>query len=243
MKLRVENVAKSFGKEKILDALSFEIEGDNILVLLGQSGAGKSTLLRLIAGLDTADSGRILVEDREIPQSEKELLSYRRSVGVLFQSYNLFAHLSALDNITAPLIHAHGFSRQEAEEKAMRLLERFSLKEHAEKKPYQLSGGQKQRVALIRCMAIEPKLYLFDEPTSALDPEMTAEVLDAIADLRQERKDFIFITHHIGFAQKIADKVAYLEKGKIVEMAPAKEFFEAPKSEEVKRFLQKVFKY
>jgi len=243
MKLKIDKVSKSFGKEKVLKDLSLEMDGGHILILLGPSGSGKSTLLRLLAGLDVPDSGSISAFGQEIPTGEKELRSYRRQVGVLFQAYNLFPHLSALDNIVVPLVKVHGMSPEAAREKAMQLLERFSLKGHADKRPFQLSGGQKQRIALIRCMAAEPKLYLFDEPTSALDPEMTAEVLDAIAELRREEKDFVFVTHHVGFARKIADKIAYLENGRIVETGTPQEFFENPQSEEVKRFLQKVLKY
>lgn len=243
MKIKLDRVTKSFQGVSVLSELSLEMREGRILVILGPSGSGKSTLLRLIAGLDIPDGGVIEVEGMQIPKEEGALLKYRQSVGVLFQLFNLFPHLSALENIVLPLVKVHGYSKEAAKEKANKVLERFLLKDHAMKMPAQLSGGQKQRVGLARSIAIQPKLFLFDEPTSALDPEMTAEVLDAIEELKREEKDFILITHHLGFAKRVADCVAYLENGKILELSSSAHFFNSPQTEAAKKFLAKALKY
>jgi len=243
MKIKIERVSKLFQGVHILNELSLEMTEGHILVIVGPSGAGKTTLLRLIAGLDTPDSGTIELDGKQIPKEESALLEHRRSLGVLFQLYNLFPNLSALENIMLPLVKAHGYTKEAAKEKALEILGRFLLKDHADKMPAQLSGGQKQRVALVRSIAIQPKLFLFDEPTSALDPEMTAEVLDAIGELKREQKDFILVTHHLGFAKRVADRIAYLENGQILEFSSVDQFFNAPRTEAVKKFLAKVLKY
>lgn len=243
MKIKLSRVSKSYDKASVLSNLSLEMTDGHILAILGPSGSGKTTLLRIIAGLVVPDEGTVEIDGKEIPKDAASLLAHRRSIGILFQLYNLFPHLSALENVMLPLIKAHGFSPREAQDKAFHVLKRFSLLSHAYKMPAELSGGQKQRVALARSIAIQPRLFLFDEPTSALDPEMTAEVLDAIGELKQEMKDFIMVTHHLGFAKKVADNIAFLDHGKVIEMSSVEEFFEAPKTEDVKRFLAKVLKY
>jgi polar amino acid transport system ATP-binding protein len=243
MKIRLDKIKKSLQGTTILDDLSLEMTQGHILVIVGPSGAGKSTLLRLIAGLDVPDSGLIEVDGEPIPKAESALLKYRQSVGMSFQMYNLFPHLSALENVMLPLIRVHKYKKEAAKVKAYEVLERFGLKDHALKMPAELSGGQKQRVGLVRSIAVQPKLFLFDEPTSALDPEMTAEVLDAIGELKREDKDFILITHHLGFAKRVADRIAYLENGKILEYAPTDLFFKSPQTDAAKKFLAKVLKY
>jgi polar amino acid transport system ATP-binding protein len=211
--------------------------------LLGPSGGGKSTLLRLIGGLESPEAGSLSVDGADVPQKDHELRLYRSRIGTVFQSWNLFPHLDALANVMLPLTAVHGLAAEEARARAEELLDRLHLDGHGHKRPAELSGGQRQRVAIARAVAIRPKLLLFDEPTSALDPEMTAEVLEVIADLKSEGRTFILVTHAMNFARTVADQVAFLATGKIVEQAPAQEFFTAPQSEVAQRFLAKVLKY
>jgi polar amino acid transport system ATP-binding protein len=212
-------------------------------VLIGPSGGGKSTLLRVIAGLEYPDTGVVEIDGEPVEFQEDALLKHRRTIGVVFQAFNLFPHLTALRNITLPLEKVHGHSPGEAEENARELLKRFQLEKHATKKPAELSGGQRQRVAIARAISIKPRLLLFDEPTSALDPEMTAEVLDVIEELREEGRDFILVTHEMGFARKVADQVALLADGRIVEVGAVEQVFEHPRSQQSRDFLAKVLKY
>jgi len=243
MKVELRHVTKAFGAHRVLDDVSFEAEFSHALALIGPSGGGKSTLLRLLAGLDRPDSGRIVVDGRELGDSEESLRLYRRTVGTVFQAYNLFPHLSARENVVLPLVAVHGLSRAEALRRADDVLDRFQLADHANKQPGLLSGGQRQRVAIARALAIEPELLLFDEPTSALDPEMTAEVLDVIAELRELGKPILLVTHEMGFARQSADLVAFVADGGIRECAPAETFFTSPSTPETKRFLDKILKY
>ena len=212
-------------------------------MLIGPSGGGKTTLLRLLAGLETPDSGIIELDGEQIHFDEEGLLRYRRTVGVVFQAFNLFPHLTALENITLPLEKVQGHKRADAVEAAMALLRRFQLDAHALKKPAALSGGQRQRVAIARAVAIKPRILLFDEPTSALDPEMTAEVLDMIKQLLEEGRDLILVTHEMGFARVVADRVAFLGNGRIIEWGDANTLFGAPVTEQCRRFLSTVLKY
>ncbi|MBV9673944.1 MAG: amino acid ABC transporter ATP-binding protein [Verrucomicrobia bacterium] len=243
MKLRVESFTKSFGAQRVLQDVKLEFDDVHSLVLIGPSGGGKSTLLRIIAGLERPDSGNLFLNDKKVIYQERELLFHRRSVGTVFQAYNLFPHLSALQNISLPLEKVHGHSRVEAKRTAKEILDRFQLLEHAGKSPAQLSGGQRQRVAIARAISIRPKLLLFDEPTSALDPEMTAEVLDVIAELRQEGRDFVLVTHQMGFARSVADQVALLSGGRIVECGQPQQILENPNSAVTKQFLSRILKY
>lgn len=242
MKLEINQLSKAFGAQRVLCDVGIAIEG-HAIVLIGPSGGGKSTLLRVIAGLEYPDSGDVRLDGESLRFDEQSLRIHRRRVGVVFQSANLFPHLSALANITLPLTRVFGQSNEEARETAMQLLRRFELGDHAGKRPAQLSGGQRQRVAIVRAVAIRPKFLLFDEPTSALDPEMTSEVLDMISELRAEGRDLLLVTHHLAFARKVADQIAFLASGQILDHAPNAEFFTSPRAPAVQQFLDRVLKY
>jgi polar amino acid transport system ATP-binding protein len=243
LKLEVQSLCKSFGDQPVLQDIHISLEKVHTLALIGPSGGGKSTLLRVIAGLERPDRGRVILDDEEIIFRERELHEHRQTVGTVFQSFNLFPHLSAFSNITLPLEKVHGHSKVEARRIAEEILARFQLMEHAAKHPAQLSGGQRQRIAIARAISIRPKLLLFDEPTSALDPEMTAEVLEVIEELREEGRDFVLVTHQMGFARRVADQVALLSGGKIVECGPPDQLLDAPASAVTRQFLAKILKY
>jgi polar amino acid transport system ATP-binding protein len=247
MKLEVAAITKSFGlgseRRMVLDHLSLQVEFPHVLALLGPSGSGKSTLLRVIAGLELADSGRMTLDDYPVPDQERELREYRRSLGVVFQAFNLFPHMTTLQNVMLPLTAVHGMEVEAARHRALEVMERLGLEDHSKKYPAQLSGGQRQRVAIARALAAKPRFLLFDEPTSALDPEMTAEVLQLIAELKESGTPMLLVTHEMGFARKVADQVAFLSRGKVQEQGAAAEFFSRPKSEEAGRFLAKVLAY
>ncbi len=243
MKLKLDRLSKRFDGHLVLDAVSLDLEKVHTLALIGPSGGGKSTLLRIIAGLEFPDSGGVEINGDPVVFEEERLLSHRRTIGTVFQAFNLFPHLTALQNITLPLEKAHGHPPAEAEDTARQLLARFRLGNHAGKRPAELSGGQRQRVAIARAVSIKPRLLLFDEPTSALDPEMTAEVLDMIKELRDEGRDFILVTHEMGFAREVADQVALLADGCIVEVAPGRQIFDHPANAQTRDFLAKVLKY
>ena len=243
MKLRISDLSKSFGAHRALDGISLALDGVRSLVLIGPSGGGKTTLLRVLAGLEVPDSGEVELDGELMRFDEESLQRHRRTVSVVFQSLNLFPHLTALQNITLPLEKVHGYSRGQALEAATQLLGRFQLEAHAGKKPAALSGGQRQRVAIARAVATKPRVLFFDEPTSALDPEMTAEVLDMIKQLMESGCDLVLVTHAMGFARMIAGRVAFLADGRIVECAPAQSLFDAPQSEQCRRFLATVLKY
>jgi polar amino acid transport system ATP-binding protein len=243
MKLELRGVTKRFGDHTIVANLSATLEFSHTLVLIGPSGGGKSTLLRLFAGLIAPDAGTILFDGEDVPTDESSLRAYRARLGIVFQAYNLFPHLSALDNICLPLTSVQGLSRPAAVDQAMAVLERFKLANHARKRPAALSGGQCQRVAIARAIAIQPRVLMLDEPTSALDPEMTAEVLDLLAELRAEGTPLILVTHAMGFARHTADLVALVSGGKLLEVSAPEPFFEKPSHPEAKRFLEKVLRY
>ncbi|MEO6909078.1 MAG: amino acid ABC transporter ATP-binding protein [Abditibacteriaceae bacterium] len=243
MKLKLTHLHKSFDDNHVLDDISLTLDKVHSLVLIGPSGGGKSTLLRIIAGLEYPTKGSVEIDDKQVQYSEAGLLNHRRTIGTVFQAFNLFPHLDALSNITLPLEKVHGHSRSEALEIAVKILRRFQLEAHAHKRPVELSGGQRQRIAIARAVAIKPRLVLLDEPTSALDPEMTGEVLDLIGDLREEGRDFILVTHEMGFAQQVADQVALLDNGKIAEVGPVEQIFKNPKTEQSRNFLARVLKY
>lgn len=242
MKLEIRSLTKSFGSQPVLRDVNLTLAGHSI-VLVGPSGGGKSTLLRLLAGLDYPDRGEVRLDGEPLIFCEESLRAHRRQIGVVFQSANLFPHLTALENVTLPLTKVHGHSSAHARDVAMEHLHRFGLEEHAQKRPAQLSGGQRQRVALVRAVAIRPRFLFFDEPTSALDPEMTAEVLDMIAELRAEGRDLFLVTHHLAFARSVADHMVFLSRGQILDVAPNREFFSTPRVPEVQQFLDRVLKY
>ncbi len=243
MNLAFHHLTKRYGPQTVIDNITAELDFPHVLALLGPSGGGKSTLLRVIGGLETPDDGSVSIDGQAIPRQENPLRLYRSHIGTVFQSWNLFPHLDALANVMLPLTAVHGVSNEEARTRSLELLDRLHLADHANKRPAELSGGQRQRVAIARAVAIRPRLLLFDEPTSALDPEMTAEVLEVIADLKSEGRTFILVTHAMNFARTVADQVAFLANGQILEQAPAKEFFSAPQTETAQRFLAKVLKY
>lgn len=244
MKLNLAQISKSFGEQTVLDDLSADFGNLRALVLIGPSGGGKSTLLRIIAGLEIPDAGAVRLDGTDIDYRDPAALrEHRRHLGVVFQAFNLFPHLTALENLTLPLRRVHGMPETAARDLAHETLRRFRLEDHAAKRPAELSGGQNQRVAIARAIAIKPRLLLFDEPTSALDPEMTAEVLDAIEELKAEGRDFVLVTHEMGFARQVADCVAFLAGGKIVESGEPSELFDRPRTPLARGFLARVLKY
>jgi len=243
MRLELSGLEKWFGSQAALQGISETIVDFKALAIIGPSGGGKTTLLRLIAGLEIPDRGTVALDGEQLLFSREALQRHRQGVGMVFQAFNLFPHLTALENITLPLEKVHGYATAAAREHAMGLLERFQLSTHATKKPAELSGGQQQRVAIVRAIAIKPRFLLFDEPTSALDPEMTAEVLEVIEELRHEGRNLIMATHHIGFARQVADHCLFVSGGTVVEAGPAAELFCQPRTAALQNFLAKVLKY
>ncbi|MGO8701449.1 MAG: amino acid ABC transporter ATP-binding protein [Limisphaerales bacterium] len=243
MNLYLRQIVKRFSGHLVLDGISLDLAETRALVLIGPSGGGKSTLLRIIGGLEHPDAGELRINGEPVIFEEEPLVRHRRSIGTVFQAFNLFPHLSALQNLTMPLIQVRGHSAREAEDIGRQLLARFRLEAQADKRPAELSGGQRQRVALARAISGKPRLLLLDEPTSALDPEMTAEVLDVIAELREEGRDFILVTHEMGFARKITGRAAFLADGRILEHGPVERLFDSPAAPETRAFLSKVLKY
>ena len=224
----------------VLDGLDLETGDIQALVLVGPSGGGKSTLLRILAGLDVPTAGTVAFDGEPLPRSEEGLISYRRTVGTVFQAYNLFPHLTAMQNLLLPLVHVHGLTEAEARERLREPLERFGLAAHAHKRPAELSGGQKQRVAILRALVVKPRRLFLDEPTSALDPEMTAEVLEMIGELKDLGTRFVLVTHEMGFARKVADEVAFVGSGKVVASGPASTMFEHCPEPRVRDFFARI---
>lgn len=238
MEIKIEKLFKAFKNQVVLNGVSLDLKSINSLVIIGPSGGGKSTLLRILAGLEPLDSGEIVLNGEVIPEIEEGLHEYRKGIGVVFQAFNLFPHLTALKNILLPLEKVHKVSLVEAEERALKLLKRFGLFEHKDKYPHQLSGGQQQRVAIVRAMALKPKVLLLDEPTSALDPALTKEILEAIKELRKDKKDMILVTHEMEFAKGVADCIIFVSGGRIVEAGPPESVFYKPQTKELKEFLE-----
>ncbi len=232
--------SQSAGIATVLDQLSLATGEISTLVLVGPSGGGKSTLLRILAGLDVPTSGRVAFDGEPLPRDEKSLRRYRQTVGTVFQSYNLFPHLTAMENLLLPLVHVHGFTDQEARRRVREPLERFRLAQHAHKRPAELSGVQKQRIAILRALVVQPRRLFFDEPTSALDPEMRAEVLEMIAELRAEGVQFVLVTHEMAFARRVADEIAFVVDGAVPVLAAASDFFDHPTDPRVGTFLQQT---
>lgn len=243
MQLEISNVIKSFAGVKVLDGVDLSMPRGHSLVLIGPSGGGKSTLLRVLGGLLSPDSGAIEIDGSRLVFEKAALERHRKTVGTVFQAFNLFPHLSAMENIALPLERVHRLNRSDAVELTRDVLARFRLLEHGTKRPAALSGGQRQRVAIARAVAMRPRLLLLDEPTSSLDPEMTSEVLDLIRELRDEGRDFILATHEMGFARTVADHVALVTSGRIAEARAGTELFDAPASDVSRRFLSKILKY
>ena len=235
--LELKNISKQFGQHKIFDNYNLTVEEGKILAIVGPSGGGKTTLLRMLAGLETIDSGQIIYENEEIPLDQMES---RNLLGFVFQDFQLFPHLTVLDNLTLSPIKTMGMSKEDAQKKAQALLDRLGLGAHGNAYPYSLSGGQKQRVAIARSLCMNPEIMLFDEPTSALDPEMVIEVLEVMQELAKEGMTMVVVTHEMGFARTVANRVVFLEEGKIVEETDSKEFFTNPKTSRAKEFLSKV---
>lgn len=244
-KIEIKNVSKDFENNNgtILHAVrnvSLTVNDGEVVVIIGPSGSGKSTLLRTVNGLETAQSGSILINGIDIMDKDTDIRQVREEVGMVFQSFNLFPHLSVLDNITLAPMKVRKMSRKEAEDKAMDLLATVGLADKAHQKPTQLSGGQQQRVAIVRALAMEPKAMLFDEPTSALDPEMIKEVLDVMLKLAKSGMTMLLVTHEMGFARAAADKVVFMADGKVVESGTPEEMFANPKTQRAKDFLNHI---
>jgi glutamate transport system ATP-binding protein len=238
--IRMEGVDKFFGPLHVLKNIDIEVPRGQVVVVLGPSGSGKSTLCRAINRLEPINSGVIEVNGKPLPAEGKELARLRADVGMVFQSFNLFAHKSILDNVLLAPIKVRKIGKTEARRTAMELLERVGIANQAEKYPAQLSGGQQQRAAIARALAMRPKVMLFDEPTSALDPEMVQEVLDVMTGLARDGMTMLVVTHEMGFARKAADRVVFMSEGEIVEDSTPEEFFTAPKSNRAKDFLGKI---
>ena len=238
--LTLENVHKSFGKVEVLKGIDLAVAEHEVVCMIGASGSGKSTLLRCVNLLEPVDRGRIVVGDQELTARGVDVNVIRRRIGIVFQAYNLFPHMSVLDNVTLAPRKALKLSRADAETRALELLQRFGLADRRDEYPDRLSGGQQQRVAIVRALAMRPGLMLLDEVTSALDPELVAEVLGVIRELAAEGMTMLIATHEMSFARDIADRVVFLDEGVIREQGPPDEIFSAPKEPRTQQFLQRI---
>src|SRR6478752_4398851 len=236
-------VNKHYGQLHVLKDINLNVRKGEVVVVIGPSGSGKSTLCRAINRLETIDDGDIKIDGKELPAEGKELAKLRADVGMVFQSFNLFAHKTILENVTLGPVKVRKVGKAAAEKRAMELLERVGVQAQAEKYPAQLSGGQQQRVAIARSLAMDPKVMLFDEPTSALDPEMITEVLDVMTELARSGMTMVVVTHEMGFARRAANRVVFMSDGQIVEEATPEQFFTNPKSERAKDFLGKILSH
>ena len=239
----LDGVNKWFGDLHVLQDINLSIKRGEVVVVIGPSGSGKSTLCRAINRLETIDKGSITLDGVALPQEGKELAHLRAEVGMVFQSFNLFAHKTILENVTLGPIKVRKHKKADADQRGMELLERVGIEQQAQKYPAQLSGGQQQRVAIARALAMDPKVMLFDEPTSALDPEMIKEVLDVMVDLAEQGMTMVVVTHEMGFARTAGDRVIFMSDGAIVEENTPEEFFTNPTSERAKDFLGKILKH
>jgi ABC-type polar amino acid transport system ATPase subunit len=238
--VELASVRKSFGDNLVLDGIELNIDRGEAIVVAGPSGSGKSTMLRCINGLEPIDSGTIHFDGQKVDSTDRRVYGIRAQIGVVFQQFNLFPHMTVLENITMAPIDVEGASKAAAKERADWLLERVGIPEKADEFPADLSGGQQQRVAIARAMAVNPKLMLFDEPTSALDPEMIREVLDVMRDLARDGMTMIVVTHEMGFAREVCDRLVFIDGGQIVEEGPPDEFFRAARSERAREFVDKI---
>jgi polar amino acid transport system ATP-binding protein len=237
--LQVQGLHKSFGKQEVLSGIDLEIADHEVVCLIGSSGSGKSTLLRCVNRLEPIQAGRIWLHGEEITRP-RDVNAVRRRIGIVFQSFNLFPHMSVLRNVTLAPREALGVSRREADERALALLDRFGLADRRDEYPDRLSGGQQQRVAIVRALAMQPELMLFDEVTSALDPELVAEVLEVIRELAEGGMTMVLATHEMSFAREVANRVCFLDAGRILEEGTPEQIFSAPREERTQRFLQRV---
>ena len=238
--IRIENVFKFFGALKALDDVSLEIAYGEKVVIIGPSGSGKSTMLRAINRLETIDRGRIVVDGVDLNASECDINRVRMELGMVFQNFNLFRHKTALENLTLAPIKLKKIPRDEADAQARVLLDKVGIEDKAGNYPSQLSGGQQQRVAIARALAMNPKIMLFDEPTSALDPEMIGEVLDVMVKLAREGMTMVVVTHEMGFAREVADRLVFMDEGRILEVGTPRHFFENPEHPRLKKFLEQI---
>jgi len=239
----VQGVSKWFGAFQVLKDISFRVKLGEKMIVCGPSGSGKSTMIRCLNRLERHDSGRIIVDGIELADNLRDLAAVRRDVGMVFQQFNLFPHMTVLDNLTLAPMRLRRMSRADAEELAMQLLKRVDIADQARKYPAQLSGGQQQRVAIARALCMKPKILLFDEPTSALDPEMIGEVLEVMIGLAREGMTMICVTHEMGFARQVADQMVFMDRGEIVEAAQPDEFFAAPRSARARLFLSRILSH
>ena len=240
MLLTLEDVNKRFGDLHVLRAVNLSLDRGEVLVIVGPSGSGKSTLCRTINRLEPIDSGTITIDGQPLPEEGRALAKLRADVGMVFQSFNLFAHKTVLQNVTLGPVKVRKLSKSDARDRAMKLLERVGIADKADRYPAELSGGQQQRAAIARSLAMGPKVMLFDEPTSALDPEMIKEVLDVMVELAQEGTTMVVVSHEMGFARQAARRVAFMDGGRIVELAPPEQFFNRPDTERARSFLSKI---
>ena len=238
--IKVIDLHKSFGDLKVLQGINDSINKGEVVVIIGPSGSGKSTYLRCINQMEEATSGQVLVDEVDITNPKVDINEIRQKIGMVFQHFNLFPHMTVLDNITLAPMKIKKMEKEEAEKLAYSLLEKVGLREKANEYPGKLSGGQKQRIAIARALAMKPEVMLFDEPTSALDPEMVNEVLDVIKELADEGMTMMIVTHEMGFAKEVGTRLLFMDQGKIIEEGVPKEVFEAPKEERTKLFLSKV---
>jgi len=241
--VELERVNKHFGDLHVLKDVDLTVESGEVVVLIGPSGSGKSTLCRTINRLEPIDGGAIRIDGQPLPEEGRALARLRADVGMVFQSFNLFAHKTILDNVTLGPTRARKVPRAQARERAMALLERVGIAEKADRYPAELSGGQQQRAAIARALAMEPKVMLFDEPTSALDPEMISEVLDVMLELATDGTTMVVVTHEMGFARSAARRVAFMDQGRIVEVASPERFFSAPETDRARDFLSKILNH
>ena len=238
--IQVKNLQKSFGPNVVLDGVTVDIYKGDVVCVIGASGSGKSTFLRCLNLLEEPTGGQILFEGTDITDRKTDINKHRQKMGMVFQQFNLFPHMTILENLTLAPIKLQGKKREETEAEAMKLLERVGLQDRAGTYPNQLSGGQKQRIAIVRALCMKPDVMLFDEPTSALDPEMVGEVLSVMRDLAEEKMTMVVVTHEMGFAKEVATRVMFMDGGNFAEENEPKEFFEHPKSERLQAFLSKV---
>ncbi|RXI99547.1 amino acid ABC transporter ATP-binding protein [Anaerobacillus alkaliphilus] len=238
--IKVKNLHKSFGKLDVLKDISTDIKKGDVVAIIGPSGSGKSTFLRCLNLLETPSSGQVWINDQEITNPRINIMKVRQKIGMVFQHFHLFPHMTTLGNITYAPMKVKGLKEEEAKAKALDLLRKVGLEEKANEYPVRLSGGQKQRVAIARALAMEPEIMLFDEPTSALDPEMVKEVLEVMKSLVKSGMTMAIVTHEMGFAREVADRIFFLEEGRLLEDTPPAEFFATPKTDRAKAFLDKV---